>query len=349
MTRVLMAVLSAAELMGQQRYEQDVFAAMTSVAPADLHLEQVAVRSLRSGLPGSTRLPLGQSVSTRRLAQLAGRWVYRLADVVHRCDLRLPAAQCPEVLTVHDLAFQRFDDEAAVCTDALIRARHARIVLTPSEFVAEELRDALPGAEVRVAPNGVPLDAVNPDPLTAADRRALGLSDAPYVLHSGGATRRKNLAGLAAAWSRLMSEQPDLQLVMTGPTDPRRTDLFRDVQSAALTGRLQRDLQLRLLRSATVVVVPSTYEGFGLPALEAMAAGVPVVATAGSALTEVVGGAGLLVDDEPDALAGALHRVSTDALLARTLAEAGPPRAAVFTWEASARIHLRAYSDAAQA
>jgi glycosyltransferase involved in cell wall biosynthesis len=105
-----------------------------------------------------------------------------------------------------------------------------------------------------------------------------------------------------------------------------------------------------LLRQASVVAYPSQYEGFGLPALEALACGAPLVTTRGSALEEVVGDAALCVPPrDPGALAGALERVLDDAGSERRLRAAGPVQAAQFTWEASIDAHVQAYEHAARA
>jgi glycosyltransferase involved in cell wall biosynthesis len=348
MTRVAVAVLAAEELMGQQRYEHELLGALSALPTGQLDVRRLAVQPMRSRLPAERRAPLQRIPVAGPITTLAATWLYRGADVVHRCDLRLPPARRPEVLTVHDLAFERYDDEGVVRPGALAAARRSRVILTPSSFVADEVRSAVPHADVRVALNGVSHDVFTAGRLTAEDRQRLCLPGAPYVVHSGGATKRKNLAQLAAAWAELSRELPDVQLVLTGPADARRTDLFADLSRTHLLGQIDRELQLRVLTTAAAVIVPSLYEGFGLPALEGMAAAVPTVVAAGSSLSEVVGDAGIVVAGDADGLADGLRQVLTDQQLARRLAEAGPTRARTFTWSRTAQVHLQAYADAAR-
>ena len=97
----------------------------------------------------------------------------------------------------------------------------------------------------------------------------------PYVLASGGASARKNLASLAEAWPHIQSSRPDLTLVLSGPEHPRRTSLFVGLANVQLVGRVDSELVPGLMASASAVVVPSHYEGFGLPALEGMAVRTP--------------------------------------------------------------------------
>jgi len=99
------------------------------------------------------------------------------------------------------------------------------------------------------------------------------------------------------------------------------------------------------MRRATLVVVPSTYEGFGLPALEGMACGVPVVAARRGALPEVCANAGLLVEPDGASLAKGIDRVLTDEKLANDLRHNGPKRAAEFDWDFAAHEHLRVYAE----
>jgi glycosyltransferase involved in cell wall biosynthesis len=138
----------------------------------------------------------------------------------------------------------------------------------------------------------------------------------------------------------------DLHLVLCGPPDPRRNATFVGVPRVVYAGAVSRELHARLTATALCVVVPSTYEGFGLPALEAIGAGTPVVASAGSSLDEVCGEAALLVAPHDEDLAKGLTELAADEDLRRLKGELGRARSTQFNWETSAREHLRAYDDA---
>ncbi len=174
---------------------------------------------------------------------------------------------------------------------------------------------------------------------------ALGIRQ-PFVLHAGGCTQRKNLAGLAAAWPLVRAARPDAQLVLAGPPDERRDRLFGPLEGTVRTGRLDDSAVPGVMAAAAAVVVPSTYEGFGLPALEAMAAGVPVVAAERSALPEVCGDAAYLVEPDGPGLAEGLVAALEGGPDAVAMVEQGRARATTFTWEASAAAHAALWRSA---
>ena len=167
-----------------------------------------------------------------------------------------------------------------------------------------------------------------------------------FVLHSDGATTRKNLAALAVAWPAIRAQVPDVELVLCGSPHPTRDRLFAGLGGVHLMGHLARDAQIELIRAATVVVVPSTYEGFGLPALEAMAAGTAVVAARCAALPEVCGDAALLCAPDAAALATAIVAVLGHDGLRQRLEGDGQRHAAGFTWDRSARRHAEIFQAA---
>jgi glycosyltransferase involved in cell wall biosynthesis len=130
--------------------------------------------------------------------------------------------------------------------------------------------------------------------------------------------------------------------------DSRRDDLFARGVRVVKTGHLKPAAITSLMRRATAVVVPSTYEGFGLPALEGMACGAPVIAANRGALPEVCGDAALLVEPDGDSIADGIERVLSDQSLASELRRRGPERATTFDWSRAAQAHLRVYEAALQ-
>jgi glycosyltransferase involved in cell wall biosynthesis len=346
-SRLAFATLATGEPMGQQVYERE----LRRRAPADLgegwSVTDVTVRTLRSPWPGTVRVPsrlLGDAPPGVRRA--VGRLIYRGHGVVHRFDLRLPPAPRPEVLTIHDIVSWRFADEGRAPQDAADTARRAVAVVCPSQFSADEVARQL-GVDSPVAiHNGVDPRFFGADPLAADRLAALGIRP-PFVLHAGGCTERKNLAGLAAAWPLVRSAHPGVELVLVGPPDDRRDRLFAPLAGTVRTGRLDDPLLPGVMAAAAAVVVPSTYEGFGLPALEAMAAGVPVVAAARSSLPEVCGDAAWLVEPDAAGLAEGLLAALDAGPEVSARVESGRARATGFTWEASAAAHAALWRAAA--
>jgi glycosyltransferase involved in cell wall biosynthesis len=184
----------------------------------------------------------------------------------------------------------------------------------------------------------------------ASARAELGLPpDRPLLLlHVGSEERRKNVETLLAALARLARRRRDLLLVRVGGGSSRSRRLIRRLGLAAhvryCSDLAEADL-VRWYRAADAFVFPSLYEGFGLPVLEAMACGCPVVAAHRTSVPEITGEAALLVDEplDPEALAGGIERVLDDPALAAALAAAGPRRAAAFTWQRAAAGTLEVY------
>jgi glycosyltransferase involved in cell wall biosynthesis len=212
-------------------------------------------------------------------------------------------------------------------------ARRARLVITVSEFSRGELVELLdaPPERITVIAEGVDerfSPSVDPGPA----RAALGLRG-PYVLAVGTASGRKNVVALEPVAAELWRE--GIEVVLAGS---ERGYLRRGESRLRRLGYVPEPLLPGLYAGALAVVTPSRYEGFGLPCLEAMAAGVPVVATRAGALPETVGDAGLLVDlDDPGALLHATRSAIADASLRARLTASGRDRAHRFTWERTAR------------
>jgi glycosyltransferase involved in cell wall biosynthesis len=176
----------------------------------------------------------------------------------------------------------------------------------------------------------------------------------PYILFVGTIEPRKNLGALVQAFQRVANELEDVTLVIAGNLGWHYEDLLGQLGEPASGPRIYRpgripEGDLRGLYSgAAAVVLPSLYEGFGLPALEAMACGTPVVASNRSSLPEVVGDAAILVPPrDVDALARGLLQVLRDADLAERLSRAGRRQAGHFTWDRAARETLAVYRGVA--
>ncbi|MFE5670505.1 glycosyltransferase family 4 protein [Agromyces sp. NPDC056523] len=336
--------------MGAQMYQEQVAgraaSGLQAVDDREWTVRRLVVRSLRSTLPGDRRLPVGRVSSASPAARRAlGRVLYGRESVTHRMNLELPPAPGADVITLHDVVAWRFPDESPPVPAAIEEARRAAAVICVSEFSAREAVELLGITDPFVVHNGVEDRFFDAEPLPAGVRRSLGVPE-EYILHAGGASRRKNLEALAEAWPLVHRERPGLGLVLAGPPRGRRSELFDGMPGVVLTGRLPDEVMPGLVASAAVVVVPSLYEGFGLPALEAMAANVPIVAAATSSLPEVVGDTGILVDPTGSGIAsGLLDALRGDGTAA--LVRAARERAAQFTWERSAEGHARIWSSVA--
>ena len=328
--------------MGQQAYETRL-AAELRACTSDWVVDEFVVRSMRSG-SGRGRVPLRIVWSAPwAVAAAVGASLYRDADLVHRLDLRCPpAGRRREVLTVHDLPPLRFPDEGSLPSWAAKSARSAAAVICPSRFAADEVKDLLGTDGAIVVPNGVDRWRSAIPPLSGAELAESGLRR-PFVVHAAGATARKNLPLLARAWAGVAAEHPEVFLAMCGPPHPRRAQHFDGAPNVRYLGMRDPKFVARLMRSAAAVVVPSAYEGFGLPALEGMAAGVPVVAVSAGALPEVCGDAALLVRADADELAAAISRVLHGGDAIEGLRQRGRIRAASFTWARTARETLAVY------
>ncbi len=259
------------------------------------------------------------------------------------------------VVTVHDLGFRRFPETAPHGTRWWLAridrtlARATRII-TVSESTRQdlsELYDVEPG-RISVIPLGVDRARFRPVDRDATDpvRSRFGL-DGPYLLYLGGIEPRKNLPNVLAAFARL---GPGLRLVIAGSGvewNPEGAVLLQEAldslppearRRVVRTGYVSEGDKVALLSGAEALVYPSLYEGFGLPVLEAMACGTPVVTSDRSSLPEVAGGGALFVDPgDPGAIAAAVERVLSDGQLRKQLKETGMERAAGFTWEETAR------------
>lgn len=336
---------------GTGRYAREITAALAAAPPAGWSVRTVTAwhrDTSAAHIPGTVgpqRLPAGHRV-------LSELWRRGLPPVVRGPAVHATTPLAPNrkhglVVTVHDAVPwthpETLTPRGVQWHRALIgrAARIAEAIVVPSLAVADDLAGLFPAAagKIHVIGHGV---TVLPAPADAVDRRhRLGLPDG-YVLVIATLEPRKGLDVLVEAMT--LPAAGTAHLVVVGPPGWGDVDVAGVAAAAGLpadrlhvTGRLD-DLDLAaVLAGAAVLAVPSRAEGFGLPALEAMAAGIPVVCSDAPALAELVGGVGLVVPREnPGALADALGQVLVDDAAAAELAGKGRARAAEFSWAAAA-------------
>jgi len=303
--------------------------------PADPPLGPTPVR--RVPLP---RTALYEAWSRWRLPRSSGA-----VDVVHATTWAVPGSRRPLVVTVHDLAFlhdpghftprgvQFFQRGLRIARD------EAAAVVVPSSVTRDDcLAAGFSPDRVHVVPHGVRPVITTPEQV-ASFRKRFGLTR-PYVLWAGTREPRKNLPTLVSAFDRALARGADLDLVLVGPDGwgPERSRLSGlGAERVRLLGRVAEEDLHAAYAGARVFCYPSLREGYGMPVTEAMAHGVPVVTSRGTATEEAAGGAAVLVDprDEVDVARGLLE--AADDSRQAALREASLHRAAGLSWAASAR------------
>jgi glycosyltransferase involved in cell wall biosynthesis len=276
-------------------------------------------------------------------------------DMVHATSAAVPpTGGRPLVATVHDVAFRHYPDTYPAAgrryhdRAARIVAGEAARVIAVSQATADDLTElyGVEPARISVVPLGAEPPGAADQPAAARLLADLGVRG-PFLLAVGTLEPRKNLPRLLAAFGEVTDELPDHFLVVAGPVGwgPTLRPTWDSVR-VKLAGPVDDPVLQALYRSADGLAYPSLYEGFGLPVVEAMAHGLPVLTSDRSSLPEVAGDAAVLVDPlDRGAIAKGLVRLVTDTALRRRLADAGPRRAARFTWPATAAGTWAAYRE----
>jgi glycosyltransferase involved in cell wall biosynthesis len=283
------------------------------------------------------------------------RFVGAPLDLVHSPHpLLVPARRARRIVTIHDLFFLKHPEmsDAEIRRDYvdLVRehARRADGILCVSEHTASEARRLLdvPPEKIGVTPLGVDRDFREPVSEEAVETslRRLRLPRGG-ILYVGSEEKRKNLVSLVMAYLSLARRRRDVPpLILAGPGSAWAQGGTRIGPQIRATGYLPRDDVRALMASSSVLVLPSLEEGFGLPVVEAMAAGLPVVCTRGSALEEVAGDAAELVDPgDTSGLTHAIERLLDDPDAAEALRRRGLERSRRFDWQDTAARTLAFY------
>jgi len=297
--------------------------------------------------------------------QWAQPWAVRRAGVhlLHALAFVSPlVAVVPTIVTVHDLSFLRYPERFRPANRLYLSimtrlsCRRARRIIAVSQATADECTQLLGVSPLRidVIPHGVDHERFHP--LTHAQvtrfRQEKSLPDR-FVFFLGTLEPRKNLTTLIEAFARTDAVRRGVKLVIAGGKGWYYHEIFKRAGVLGLADAVHfpgfvSDADLSLwYNAATAFVYPSVYEGFGMPLLEAMACGAPVISSAASCLPEVVGDAGLLVSpQDTDGLAEAMDRLLTDADLHGDLSRQGLARAAAYTWDATAQATIASYRRA---
>jgi glycosyltransferase involved in cell wall biosynthesis len=341
--------------------------ALVALADPDLDLRLFVLEPMFAAHPDVVQalptevLPMSGRARWGRIAAesswLAAR--SRGLDLLHHAGGTAPPLRTsPYVLTLHDLQpLERRATHGALKRAYLGMAippsvRRARLTAVPSEFVRRSVLARLPvdGERVVVVPHGV---EVHPAPTPADVLTARYQLDGPVVLYPAITYPHKNHAVLVDAFAAVLRHHPDALLVLPGGRGSEEERLRARIEALGIGGRVRRTGRISaadvagLYETATVVAVPSRYEGFGLPAAEAMAYGAALVAADATALPEVVGPSGRLV--APDDVAGwseAIAGLLADDAGRAELAAAGRRQADRFTWAANAAVMADLYRRA---
>ena len=270
--------------------------------------------------------------------------------------LLMPTRRAARVVTIHDIDFMRHPErtQREIRRDyPRLAARHARRadrVIVPSRYTASEVSQVLgvPPAQISLCPPGAPRWR---DPIAGRT------TEDGYVLFMGTLEPRKNVGLLLAAYEQLLARRLSVPKLLLAGSAGREAQAWLDaVSRPPLAGYVEHigyvteENRQRVYSRARMLVLPSFNEGFGMPVLEAMSLGIPVIVSDRGALPELVGDAGLVVSpDSEDSLASAVERLLTDHRLIETLSQKGRERARQFDWHQTATAIHQAFEEAIHA
>ncbi|HUQ34108.1 MAG TPA: glycosyltransferase family 1 protein [Pyrinomonadaceae bacterium] len=368
------AIPLAAPRTGVGHYTFELARHLAHLAPED-EFELVSPFKFAAPLTGEAdqQLPANLRIVQPKVNSVSRRWFavglpFYLkqagGDLFHGTNYEVPLWGKPAtVLTVHDLSLLLHPEthEARLVRRGRSRlplmARTASVIITPSESVRREVCEHL-GIDARkvISIPEAPRDIFRPASVeeTAETRRRLGIEE-EFILFVGTIEPRKNLLALVAAFEDILRSTPHCpQLVIAGKEGWLNEELHSRIRSSGVeknlrfTGYLTDEDLRALYSSCRVFVYPSLYEGFGLPPLEAMACGAPVIASRIPSIVEAVGpdAARLISPTDPQALAASIVRLLDDENERRRLSRTGRERASLFSWEKTARATLDVYRKA---
>ena len=289
-------------------------------------------------------------------------------DLIHYPNFNIPFIQfCPYVVTIHDLIYYLYPDQCPskfayyyACSMIRYATKHARTVMTVSEHSKKDLIRYfnIPEHKIQIISEAADGNCYVFHPRsTARDNglvhhlRAKYRIAQPYIFYVGKHHPYKNIKTLIHAYHTHKEIYENFQLVIAGKKDNRRQELYTSAEQLdtgnqiIFTDFIPEEEIFELYRGASLFVFPSLYEGFGLPPLEAMACGVPVISSNAASLPEVVGDAAMLVDPQNvTELAAAIQSILTDDLMWATFRQRGLDRAQQFSWDTAAMQLLQLYT-----
>jgi glycosyltransferase involved in cell wall biosynthesis len=366
-------VLDATPLLGQPTgvgvFTEGLFSSLSGRPEIDLAAYALSFRGfdrLAESLPVGVdypRLPMPADVLMKSWARTnhptVDRWV-GAHDVVHGTNFVVPPSRSAMLASVHDLTAVHFPEMCSetslrypqLVRKAVERGAHVHVLSATIGREVSEVLDVNPG-RIHLIPPGIP-KLVDGEAASAQRGRELSGYDR-YIVAIGTIEPRKDYVSLLRAFDSIAGAMPDVGLVIIGAFG-WGSEVFQEAllrlrhhDRVHTVGYVDDQERAALLRGASVLAYPSVYEGFGLPPLEAMSAGVPVVATNGGAIPEVVDDAAYLVEvGDDEALASALVEVMDDPALRRELITLGAQRARAYDWNRTATEFVQLYEQLAK-